>query len=369
MRVLLINSVCGIGSTGRICTDISDELKNQGHEVRIAFGRGQVPEKYKDIAVRIGCDRDVKINALKCRLFDNEGFSAKAQTKRFLRWAEEYDPDLVWLHNLHGYYLNVGMLFSWIKSRPQMKVKWTLHDCWAFTGHCSNFFVSKCTKWKTGCEHCPQKKRYPQSAFYDGSARNYSLKKKAFCGVSEMEIITPSQWLAGLVKESFLKEYPIAVVHNTVDTTVFKPTEKNFKKRDDLKNKIMILGVSGVWTTEKGYRDFLKLADRLDERFAVVLVGLTKKQMETLPKNVIGVERTNSKEELADIYSSADLFVNLTYSDNFPTVNLEARACGTPIVTYNTGGSPESAGEEAEVVPTGDLDAVFELIQKRFSDF
>ena len=148
MKILMINVVCGIRSTGRICTDLAAEMEAQGHEVKIAYGRETVPEKYQKYAVRIGTDWDVKLHGLKSRLLDAHGLGSKKATKHFLDWAEEYKPDLLWLHNIHGYYINYELLFAWIKRRPDMEVKWTLHDCWAFTGHCSHFSFVKCYRWK-----------------------------------------------------------------------------------------------------------------------------------------------------------------------------------------------------------------------------
>lgn len=356
MKVLMINSVCGIRSTGRICTDIADGLIAQGHEVKIAYGREQIPQRYKDIAVRIGSDLGVKINALKCRLFDNDGFAAKAQTKKFLKWANNYNPDVLWLHNLHGYYINVEMLFAWIKSKPNMKVKWTLHDCWAFTGHCAYFTMAQCSKWQEQCEQCLQKKNYPTSYLADNSAKNYIRKKKAFCGVNDLTIITPSKWLAGLVKESFLGEYNVEVLYNKIDLNAFKPTPSDFKERHGIQNKKIILGVASVWGKRKGFDDFLKLSELIDDNYRIVLVGVDKQQLKMLPKNAIGIERTNNVKELAEIYTAADVFFNPTYEDNYPTVNLEAQACGTKVVTYDTGGSSETIySDNAVIIPTGCL--------------
>ena len=343
MKLLLINSVCGIGSTGKIVTRIADDYIGQGHEARIAYGRSEViPEQYRAISYRIGSAWDVKIHALSTRLFDNHGFCSNRVTKEFLDWASEYNPDVLWLHNLHGYFINIEMLFAWIKTRPQMQVKWTLHDCWAFTGHCSHFDFCGCMKWKTQCSDCPQTKEYPASYVKDNSANNYARKKQAFTGVKKMELITPSQWLAGLVKDSFLKVYPVTVVPNTIDTTVFKPTASEFRKIQGLENKKIILGVANVWDERKGYQDFIKLRALLDDSFHIVLVGLTAKQIHELPKGITGITRTHSASELAAIYTAADVFFNPTYQDTSPCVNLEAEACGTPVVTYNTGGAPET---------------------------
>ncbi len=361
MKILMINSVCGIRSTGRICTDIADELSAQGHQVKIAYGREDVPEKYRKYAIKIGSNMDQKLHALRTRIRDEHGFGSKKATKKFLAWADEFNPDLVWLHNIHGYYIHVETLFDWIKKREDMQVKWTLHDCWAFTGHCSFFTMAKCEKWKTNCSSCSQKLSYPSSLLKDNSKENFLRKKKAFSGVKNMQLITPSKWLADLVKESILKEYPVEVRYNTIDTTVFKPTSSNFRKNHGLEGKKIILGVASVWDERKGLKDFLRLADVLDDRYAIVLVGVNKKQMKALPERIIAIQRTNSATELAEIYSAADVFFNPTYEDNYPTVNLEAQACGTPVITYRTGGSVESVPAE-NVIPCGDVQAFEEKL-------
>ena len=362
MRVLIINSVCGIGSTGRICAELAENFERNGDQVKIAYGRSDtVPEKYRKYAIRIGNNIGVKFNALKARLFDNEGLNAIKATERFLEWASGFDPDLLWLHNLHGYYVNYELLFKWIKSRPNMQVKWTLHDCWAFTGHCTYFSFEKCYRWETQCCDCPQIRRYPK-AFKDNSVKNFKRKKAAFTGVKDMTVITPSKWLADLVGRSFLKEYKIDVCYNTIDTSVFKPTPSDFRQKYGLEKKKIILGVASVWNERKGFSDFLKLSKMLDDEYCIVLVGLSDKQIKDLPENIVGVTHTNNATELAEIYSAADVFVNLTYEDNYPTVNLESQACGTPCITYRTGGSVESVPKE-NVVEQGDLNEIVRLLQ------
>lgn len=336
MKVLFINSVCGIGSTGRICTDLAQQLEAEGNEVKIAYGRkGTVPEQFQKYAVRIGTDFDCKMHAIQTRLFDIHGFGSKRATKEFLKWAEEYKPDLLWLHNLHGYYINVEMLFDWIKKHPEMQVKWTLHDCWAFTGHCS---------------YCSQLRRYPACFAMSSVSKNFERKRRAFTGVKNMTLITPSKWLADLTRQSFLKEYPVEVHYNTIDTSIFKPTPSDFRERYGLQDKIIVLGVANVWEDRKGLFDFYKLAEMLDDRYVIVLVGLSEKQIKELPKNIKGIQRTNSPQELAAIYTAADVFVNPTYEDNYPTVNLEAQACGTRVITYDTGGCKETIRSENGIV-------------------
>lgn len=357
MRVLFINSVCGIRSTGRIVTDLAMDYIAQGHEVKIAYGRGDVPAQFQDMVYRIGTEWNVRVAALKARIFDNEGFNAIRETRKLTAWAQRYDPDVVWLHNLHGYYLNIEELFRWIKSRPQMQVLWTLHDCWAFTGHCAHFTMAGCTRWKTHCQNCCQTRVYPKSAVKDNCKENFIRKRAAFCGVKNMTLISPSRWLGDLVKQSFLKDYPVEVIHNQIDTSVFKPTAGNFRIRYGVENRKIVLGVSSVWNNAKGYADFLKLAGMLDDSYVIVMVGLTKQQMKSLPSPIIGIERTDTPAELAEIYTTADVFVNLTYEETFSMVNLEAQACGTPCLTYRTGGTVEIVPPE-NVVEQGDLDAM-----------
>lgn len=358
MKALIINSVCGIRSTGRICTGLAQELVQKGYEVKIAFGRERaVPEQFQKYAVPIGCGFDVKMHALRTRLLDDHGFGSRRATEEFLKWADAYDPALLWLHNIHGYYINIELLFDWIKSRPQMQVCWTLHDCWAFTGHCTHFTAVKCEQWRTGCQSCPQKGRYPASLLIDNSRSNYSRKRDLFTGVRSMKLITPSRWLAGLVRQSFLGEYPVEVRYNTIDTQTFKPTAGNFRQKYGLEDKKIILGVASVWNERKGFWDFFKLAEALDDTYMLILVGISDAQMRQFKGNMLGIKRTNHARELAELYTAADVFFNPTYEDNYPTVNLEAQACGTPVVTYNSGGSAETLHTAESVsVRTGDIE-------------
>lgn len=350
MKVLFINSVAGIGSTGRIAADQCRELMAQGHECALAYGRDKA--NCDDIStICIGTPMDFQLHGVMSRLLDNHGFASGCATRKFLNWASEYDPDVLWLHNIHGYYLNIDLLFQWIKSRPQMKVKWTLHDCWSFTGHCAYFDFAGCDRWMTGCYDCPQKKAYPASMLLDNSKRNFTKKQALFTGVKDLTLITPSKWLADLVKKSFLKEYPVEVVYNTINTDIFKPTESNFRGDNGLENKKIILSVASIWENRKGLQDILALASMADENWHIVLVGTIPNYRDLeIPENVLVIPRTNSPQELAAIYTAADVLVNPTYEDNYPTVNLEALACGTPVITYCTGGSPESLDETCGAV-------------------
>ncbi len=363
MKILMINSHCGAGSTGKICAELAEKFEAEGHEVKIAYGRyAYVPEQYKKYAVRIGSDFEVKVNALLTRITDKEGLYSKASTKKFLKWAEEYNPDLLWLHNLHSYFLNYEMLFEWIKTRPHMEVKWTLHDCWAFTGHCTYFDMAKCYKWKEECKDCPQKTAYPASFVFSNCNDNFNKKKQAFTGVKNMTIITPSNWLANLVKESFLKEYPVEVVYNTIDTTVFKPTPSDFRERYGLENKKIILGVASVWDKRKGLDDFIELSTMLDDNYKIVLVGLDDKQLRKLPSNILGIKRTNGQKELAEIYTAADVFVNPSKEETFGLTTLEAVSCGTNSIVYKGTACEEVVGLYGGVAVEHDVQKLYETI-------
>lgn len=344
----MINVVCGIRSTGRICTDLASALEAQGHEVKIAYGRENVPAEFQKYAVRIGSDFDVKIHGLKARLFDAAGFGSKRATKKFIKWVREYDPDVIHLHNIHGYYINIEVLFTYLKTCGK-KIIWTLHDCWAFTGHCSHFSYVKCYKWKTECNHCIQKKEYPCSMLFDLSKKNWNNKKRAFEGVPNLTIVTPSKWLADLVGESFLAEYRTKVVHNGIDTEVFKPTESLFREKNGLQEKKMLLGVASAWNHRKGLQEFVKLSELLNSEYRIVLVGLTREQIQDLPREIMGIERTNSVRELAEIYSAADVFVNLSVEETFGMTTVEAISCGTPVIVYKMTAMSELVTDECGV--------------------
>lgn len=358
----MINVVCGIRSTGRICTDLATALEEQGHEVKIAYGRENVPEQFRKYAVKIGSNFDVGFHVVKARLLDGMGLGSKSVTKKFIKWIKEYNPDVIHLHNLHGYYINIEVLFEYLKTCGK-KIIWTLHDCWAFTGHCVYFDYVGCDKWKTGCKYCPQKAEYPTRIGPDMSKRNYKKKKRIFTGVESMTLITPSYWLANLIKQSYMKEYPTMVIYNGVDTEVFRPTYSNIKHKYGCQDKKMILGVAAVWDKRKGLNAFVRLAKQLNSSYQVVLVGLNKKQIKRLPQNIIGIERTSNVHELAEIYSAAEVFINPTLEDNYPTTNIEAIACGTPVITYKTGGSPESAKMFGVSVPKNNVNALMEAIK------
>lgn len=362
MKVLQINSVCGIGSTGRIAMDLHEILIEQGHESYIAFGREE-PQNC-DTAIRIGSPLDNYGHAVLSRIFDRHGFGSITATNKFVRKVEALDPDIIHLHNIHGYYINIEILFDYLK-HSNKPVMWTLHDCWSFTGHCSYFDYVGCDKWKSECHDCSQTKVYPSSILLDASRENYRKKKELFTGLRNMTIVTPSNWLANLVKESYLNEYLVQVINNGIDLEVFRPTKSDFREKNGLQNKFVILGVASVWEKRKGFEYFIELSKSLKGDEMIVIVGLTEKQLKNLPQNIIGITKTNSKRELAEIYSAADVFLNPTLEDNFPTTNLEALGCGTPVITFNTGGSIESIDELCGfVVERRNINALTETILK-----
>lgn len=362
MKVLQINSTCGFGSTGRIAVDILNTVCENDGEGLVCYGRGEAPAGVP--SYKIGSEMLVRIHGVLSRITDRQGFYSTNATKALVRKIEEYDPDIIHLHNIHGYYLDIRVLFDYLKKCGK-PIVWTLHDCWAFTGHCAYFTVAGCDKWKTGCNNCPSKKDYPQSLVVDNSEKNYNEKKELFTGLQNVTLVTPSIWLSELVSESFLKEYPVKVINNGINTDIFKPTESDFKKRYAIEDKKVYLGVASVWEERKGLRDLIKLSTLLNENEKLVVVGLTEEQVSELPDGIIGLKRTENAKQLAEIYTAADVFLNPTYEDNYPTTNLESICCGTPVVTYNTGGSPESlAGGRGITVPVGDTKAMYEAAQK-----
>ncbi len=353
MKIIQIN-LGNYGSTGGIAIGINNVAKEEGMETYLAYpwDSNNKPSQERDIIIGSKFGRQASRKLAK--ITGLNGCFSVFSTQRFLNKVKKLNPDIIHLHNLHNSYINFHMLFCYIK-KHNVKVIWTLHDCWAFTGRCPYFQMSGCDKWKTGCYDCPYPKEEYPSVQVDKSDILWKMKKAVFTGVENLTIITPSEWLAGLVKESFLSEYPVKVINNGIDLNVFKPTESDFKKVYGLEGKKLVLGVALGWDKRKGCEDLLELAKILNDDYRLILVGAFKEQINSFPANIIGIEKTNSPKKLAEIYSVSDVFINTTYEDNYPTVNLEARACGLPVITYKTGGSPESAGEDAIIVDVGDI--------------
>lgn len=350
MKILQINFY-DLFSTGNIMLNIADVARKRGHEaytaskyMKMSIDRHRIDSYHFYIGNRI-------VNTLH-RYFswitDLQDCGSIFPTLSLIKKIEKLRPDIIHLHDILGWYLNIDILFSYLKKK-KIPIVWTFHDCWAITGRCIYFDAIGCTRWQTGCGRCPQKRYMPGTWFFDLSAWNYNHKKRLFTSVENMTIVTPSVWLKELVKQSFLKSYKTIVINNGINLNVFKPTIGELYKKVKQLNSKIVLGVAATWSLRKGLDVFLKMDNELPEDFAIVLVGIESKE---LPQNkrITAIRRTNNQSELAEIYSAATVFANPTIEDNFPTVNLESLACGTPIVTYKTGGSPESVNENTGIV-------------------
>lgn len=361
MKVLQINATYGSGSTGKICYSVAKLMDKENIENLTLYSQGELKSEN---AVKIKNKTYYKIQALKSRVFGNYGFNSSLATKEIIRQIKEFSPDIVHLHNIHGHNVNLKTLFTFFKKNPEIKLFWTFHDCWAFTGYCTYYTMAKCYKWQSECSHCKQKKEY--SWFFDKSKKLFNRKKELFTGLN-LTIVTPSEWLAGEVKKSFMKDYPVKVINNGIDLSVFKPTESDFREKHGIdKDKFLLSGVAFGWGERKGLDVFIELSKRLDKnKYAIVLVGGNAETGKILPKDIISIRRTQNQTELAEIYTACDLFVNPTREENYPTVNMESIACGTPVITFKTGGSPEIINEKTgAVVDCDDINGLIKEIER-----
>lgn len=351
-RLLQINVTANWGSTGRIAESIGQCVLRHGWESYIAYGR--YSRSSQSQLVRIGTALDPYCHYGEQRIFDNEGLCSRRATEKFIATLRTLSPDVVHLHNIHDHYLNYKLLFEYLNS-TSIQVVWTFHDCWAFTGHCFHFVTCGCTKWQHGCSLCPLCHSYPNTLL-DGSERNYNLKQSLFTANPRLTIVPCSDWMASLVKSSFLKDKKIHTIHNGVDLKVFSPSSSSVKADDA---PFTVLAVSSVWSREKGLYDIYQLRQLLPSSYKMLVVGLSPKQIKRLPAGIVGIPRTHDVQQLVSLYHQADVLINPTYADTFPTVNLEALACGTPVITYDTGGSPEAVDAQTGiVVPQGDVQAL-----------
>lgn len=363
MKTILSINVSNYGSTGNIMRGISKVAEQNGFVCWQAYApdRKNAPKVDRDIIISSYNIR--RLNELYSRMTGMRGFQAYFSTVAFLKKVDKIKPDIIHLHNLHNNYIHVGLLFDYLK-RHHIKVIWTLHDCWAFTGRCPYFQVSGCDRWKTGCRDCPYPKNEYPSVKVDRSDILWKKKKEAFTGVEDMTIVTPSQWLADLAKESFLSDYPVKVINNGIDLDVFRPTTNTFRDRYQIGKAKLLLGVSFNWERRKGLDVFLNLGSVLDEKYKIVLVGTDDEVDKLLPPGFLSIHQTMDQRELSEIYSAADVLVNPTREDNFPTVNIESLACGTPVVTFRTGGSAEIIDNSSGIsVEQDDIDGLVKAIQ------
>lgn len=379
-KLLQINPVLRTStSTGRIMKEIGELAIANGWESYVAYSKGRdgLPGS-TSIPVPVGNKASVAWHGLQTRILDRHGLGSVLATKRFIEDIRRIGPDIIHIHNIHGYFLNYRILFDFL-SHSGIQVIWTVHDCWLYTGHCYHYMYAGCDRWKTGCGHCPQRWKFPRSLLADRSARNFRDKRDAFCSMPEdrLTIVPVSDWMRSEMSESFLKDYRFQVIHNGIDTDVFSPQpalESEVRRCYGLGDRHVILGIASIWSEEKGLNDFVEMAARLDSDEVIVLVGMDRKQLDdvlsrygrtVLGDRMVAVKRTADVHQLAGLYSTADVLVNPTWQDNYPTVNLEAISCGTPVVTYRTGGSIEAvAGDTGFVVEQGDIEGLVDAVRR-----
>lgn len=363
-KLLQINPVLRLStSTGRIMREIGEVAMNHGWESYVAYSYGRDSKMLSTSQlVPVGNKWDVALHGFITRLFDRHGLSSVAATKRFIDNIERLNPDIIHIHNIHGYFLNYKLFFSYLAAKNK-KVIWTVHDCWLYTGHCYYYSAAGCQRWQSGCGNCPQRGEFPRSWLIDRSARNFQDKRAAFTSLlPENFVIVPvSEWIRSEMSKSFFKDYEFRVIHNGINLDVFSPKESSAARlKYDIKEPIIYLGLASIWLQEKGLPDFLRMAGLLGADERIVLVGkMPKNTIKRLPANITYIPRTENVTELAALYSASSVFINPTWQDNYPTVNLEALACGTPVVTYNTGGSPESlTPQTGRVIEQGDVEGL-----------
>lgn len=350
MKILSVN-LGNFGSTGTIMREISHKAALAGNICYNAYPWNPNNKSRQENDIIIGSKFSKKVAVKLSRLTGYLDMFAYFATLNFIRKIKKIKPDIIHLHNLHNSYLNLKLFFNYIK-KSKTKIVWTLHDCWAFTGRCPHFEMTECNKWLKGCGSCIYSKSDYPHANHDRTGKLWKLKKSWFTGVENMTIVTPSNWLAGLVKQSFLKDYPVLVINNGIDLEIFKPTQSDFREKYNIPaDKKILLGVAFDWGKRKGLDVFIELNRKFNqEKYRIVLVGTDEDTDKQLSENIISIHRTQNQNELAEIYTAADLFVNPTREDNYPTVNMEAIACGTPVITFKTGGSPEIIGNKCGCV-------------------
>ena len=367
-KLLQINPVIRTNtSTGRIMQEIGELAIANGWDSYIAYSGGRDGIKpCKSKLIPVGGKLSVALHGIWTRLTDRHGLASVIATKRFVRKIKELQPDIIHIHNIHGYFLNYKVFFEYL-SAANIPVVWTVHDCWLYTGHCYHYAGAGCDKWKTGCGGCTQRKAFPASYFADRSRKNFLDKRSAFTSVKDLTIVAVSDWMKAEMSHSFLKDCRFEVIHNGIDLDVFdvQPDDKALREKYGLGDRKIILGLASIWSKEKGWDDFLEMSGMLNEDEVIVMVGVSQEQMKRLPSNIVGIRRTENLTQLAELYSAAAAFVNPTWQDNYPTVNLEAMACGTPVVTYRTGGSVEAVTEKTGfVVELGDVKGLLEAVRR-----
>ena len=376
-----INTVVN-NSTGRIMHDIQREADISGMETLSIVGRRHV---YTDVpCVKFGNALSFWIHVIWTTLTDRHGLEpvlSVIYTGKMVRRIREANPDIIHLHNIHGYYLHYPTLMKYLAYEYKGKIIWTFHDLWPITGHCAYYSAVNCDKWMTGCNHCPNKKRYPVSLGLDGSRKNYEIKKELFTSLSNLTITVPSEWMASQVRQSFMGKYPVEVIHNGIDTAVFdhnrliadSDIESNISADEtEWSDKKILLSVASIWDERKGLKDLIALSDKLSDDYVMVIVGLSKHQISRLPKGVIGITRTENIDELVSLYSRANIFINPSLEESFSLVTVEALSCGCPCIVLDTSAVAELVNDDNGVVlhshkPEDYLDAIKSIENRRYS--
>lgn len=352
------------GCTGRINIGIMKQADLNGYKTYTVCskGRSTVKNKYENqIFIKGGVYKYIRTKIEYYSGYQNIG--SYFSTKELLRKLDYIKPNLFHFHIMHTSFVNIKLLIDYA-NKNDIPIVWTMHDCWAFTGQCPYFDNVGCEKWKTGCMQCPQLYRYPASKWFDHSKENYERKKRIFTSIKKLEIVCPSQWLSDLVKKSFFKGYNVSTIHNGIDTNSFYPQKSDLKKEYGVEDKFIVLGVAGSWEKRKGVEYFKKLAKENLKGVQIVMIGVSEEMSSSLPDNIIAINKTDSLQQLARWYSCADVLLNPTLEDNFPTVNIEALSCGTPIITFDTGGSPEAIDVKTGiVVPKGDYTSLKQAVE------
>ena len=361
-KLLQINPVVRENtSTGKIMRELGELAQAAGWESYIAYSRARdgVPQHSSKL-IPVGSKFDLLVHWLATRLFDAHGLASRRATWQLIRRIGEIDPDVVHIHNVHGYFLNYPLLLDYLAERGK-PVVWTVHDCWLFTGHCYHYAAAGCDKWQTQCHDCPQKLAFPTSWLMDRSRRNFEAKRQALTALPDFTLVTVSDWMRREVGKSFLRDVPCRVIHNGIDLNTFQPRpDAEVRQRYNISTEHYVLAVASIWLPQKGLPDLVRLAGMLTPDEGLVMVGrISEEQKAAFPAGVIFIPRTEDAGALAALYSGALALMNPTWQDNYPTVNLEAIACGTPVVTFRTGGSVESVTPETGfVVEQGDVEGM-----------
>ncbi len=362
--ILQIDVALNVGSTGRIVHEIGDAILKEGWMSHAAFGRYSAPST--STAHKIGTNADHAAHLLLTRLFDLHGKGSLGATKRLRALLADLKPDVVHLHQVHGYYLHLRELMQLLEEYGK-PVLWTFHDAWQLTGHCCYFDRFDCQKWQTSCGSCPMTRYYPQSWGIDNSASNHREKKSTIGALSNLTVVPVSYWLGDMVKQSYLSQKQMEVIQNGVDLEQFFIEKADQATPADV-DKTTYLGVAGVWADHKGLSDFVQMSELLRDDEQIVLIGLAEKQLNGLPANIKALPAQGSISALRHWYNRATVFLNPSKSESFGLVTAEALACGTPAVVYNTTACPELVDDKTGRVAvkgdfTGMLYAARELAQ------